>query len=109
MTVAPLVILLILIALYGHVSNNVEKYANSGEVVSRMVVSLTGLVMGGGGSYLFLMNVSEPSWGFSIGFVLGPMFAVAAIVYLVVGLFLPLQQVQGLLRYTFRHKLTDKI
>ena len=109
MTLAPLVILLVLIALYGHVSNNVEKYANSGHAVSRIIVLLTGLVMGAGGTYLFLMNVSEPSRAFGIGFVLGPMFSVAATLYLVVGLFFPLQQVQGLLRYTFRHKLTDKI
>ncbi len=109
MTVALLVILLVLTALYGHVSNNVEKYANSGNAVSRMIVLLTGLVMGGGGAYLFSMNVSDPGWAFGIGFVLGPMFAVGATLYLVVALFFSLRQVQGLLQYTFRHKLTDKI
>ncbi len=109
MTVALLVVLLVLTALYGHVSNNVEKYANSGDMVCRMIVLLTGLVMGSGGAYLFLMNVSEPGWAFGIGFVLGPMFAVGAIFYLVVAIFFSLRQVQGLLRYTFRHRLTDKI
>ena len=72
-------------------------------------VLLTGLVLGAGGARLFLMNVSEPSWAIGIGFVLGPMFAVAATLYLVVGLFFSLREVQGLLRYTFRHKLTDDI
>ena len=109
MTLVLLVLLLVLTALYGHISNNVERFANAGNVVSRVVILVFGLVMGGGGAFLFLRNVSQPSWAFGSGFVIGPMLAVGATVYLVVALFFPLRQVQGLLRYSFRHKFTDKI
>ena len=109
MTLALLLSTLILVALYAHVSNNVDKYAASGNVVSRIIVLVSGLAMGGFGAFVFIQNVEEPSWAFGSGFVLGPMFAVASTIYVVVALFFPLQQVRGLLRYSFRHKLHDDI
>ena len=109
MTVALLVLLVVLTALYGYISNNVERFANSGNLVSRIIVLVSGLVMGGGGTFLFLRNVSQPSWAFGSGFVIGPMLAVAATIYLVVALLFPLRHVQGLLRYSFRHKLTEEV
>jgi hypothetical protein len=104
-----LTLLLVLFFLYAHISNNVERYGNSGNLVSRAIILILGLIFGAGGAFLFLENVAEPTWAFGSGFLLGPLFAVAACIYLVVGTLFPLQQVRGLLRYSFRHKLDDDI
>ena len=104
-----LTLLLVLFFLYSHVSNNVEKYGNSGNLVSRAIILILGLIFGAAGAYIFLENVAEPTWAFGSGFILGPLLAVAACVYLVVGALFPLQQVRGMLRYSFRHKLDDDI
>jgi len=104
-----LTLLLVLFFLYAHVSTHVEKYANSGNIVSRVIILVIGLAMGAGGAFLFLRSVAEPSWALGVGFLLGPLLAVGACFYLVVALFFPLQQVRDLVRYSFRHKLTDNI
>ena len=109
MSIALLGLTLVLLILYAHVSINVERYANSGNLVSRAIILVMGLFMGAGGAFLFLESVAEPSWAFGAGFLIGPLLAVGAFFYLVVALFFPLQQVRGLLRYSFRHKLTDSI
>lgn len=98
---------IVLLILYAHVSNNVESYSKSGNVASRTIILVTGVIMGGIGAFLFLENITEPGWAFGIGFLFGPLLAVGACVYLVVAPFFPLQQVRGLLRYSFRLKLTD--
>ena len=109
MSIALLGLLLVLLVLYAHVSNNVDRYGNSGNLVSRAIILISGLIFGAGGTFLFLENVDEPTWAFGSGFILGPLLAVAACFYLVVGTFFPLQQVRDLLRYSFRHKLNDDI
>ena len=109
MSIALFGITLVLFILYAHVSNNVERYSNSGHLVTRTIVVVMGLIMGAVGAFLFLKNIADPTWGFSIGFLVGPLLAVGACVYLIVAFFFPLQQVRGLLRYSFRHKLTDSI
>lgn len=100
-------LLLLLVAIYSHVSNNIEKYGNSGNLLSRTIVLIFGLFFGAGGVFLFLKSVADPTWAFGSGFVLGPLLAVAATFYLVVGTFFPLEQVRGLLRYSFRQKPND--
>lgn len=109
MSIALLSVTIVLFSLYAHVSNNVERYATSGNLASRAIILISGLIFGAVGAILFLENVAEPTWAFGSGFVLGPLLAVAACVYLLVGALFPLQQVQGLLRYSFRHKLNDDI
>jgi len=100
---------IVLVILYAHVSKNVEKYANAGNPVARSIVLICGLMFGALGAVFFIENVAEPSWAFGAGFVLGPMLGVGACVYIIVAIFFPLQQVRGLLRYSFRHKLNDNI
>jgi len=109
MSIAFLGLPIVVLVLYAHVSNNVEKYANSGNFVTRIIILMSGLILGSVAAFVFLKNVAEPSWAFGSGFLLGPLLAIAACVYLVVGAFLPSQQVRGLLRYSFRHKLDDDI
>ena len=109
MRILFLVVPIVMIVLYAHVSNNLEKYGNSGNFVARAIILVLGLIFGGGAAFLFLKNVAEPGWAFGSGFVVGPLLAVAACVYLIVGAFFPLQQVRSLLRYSFRHKLQDNI
>ena len=109
MTIAFLGLTVMLVVLYVHLSNNVEKYAGSGNLASRAIVITTGLAMGAVGALMFLGNVAEPGRAFGMVFLVGPLLAVGASVYLIVGLFFPLDQVRGLLRYSFRHKLTDDI
>lgn len=108
MSIGLLGLLIVLLLLYGHVSNNVEKYGNSGNLVSRTIILFWGLVFGAGGAFLFLKSVAEPTWAFGSGFIFGPLFAVAACVYLLVGTLCPLEVVRGLLRYSFRHKFGDE-
>ena len=98
-----------MLVLYAHVSNNIEKYGNSGNFVARAIILISGLVFGSGAAFVFLKNIADPSWAFGSGFLVGPLFAVAACIYLIVGALFPLQQVRGLLRYSFRHKLNDEI
>lgn len=68
-----------------------------------------GASSGAVGGFFFSKNIAEPSWLFGSGFVLGPLLAVMACVYVIAALFFPLEQVRGLLRYSFRHKLHDNI
>lgn len=99
----------VLVALYSHVANNVEKYANSGNRVARAIILISGFIFGALGALLFFENVAEPTWAYGSGFLLGPLLAIAACIYLVVGALFPLQEVRALLKYSFRHKLNDDI
>ncbi len=109
MNIAFFVLPIVVLILYAHVSNNIERYVNSGNLVARSIILVTGIAVGGTAAFLFFKNIAEPSWAFGSGFLLSPLLAVAACVYLVVGALFPLQQVRGLLRYSFRHKLNDDI
>ena len=109
MSIAFLVVPIVMLVLYAHVSNNIERYGNSGNFVARAIILISGLVFGSVAVFLLLKNIADPSWAFGSGFLVGPLFAVAACIYLIVGALFPLQQVRGLLRYSFRHKLSDEI
>ena len=109
MSIAFLAVPIVMLVLYAHVSNNIEKYGNSGNFVARAIILISGLVFGSVAAFVFLKNIADPSWAFGSGFLVGPLFAVAACIYLIVGALFPLQQVRGLLRYSFRHKLNDEI
>lgn len=109
MSIVFLGLTVVLVLLYAHLSTNIEKYANSGNLASRAIILATGLTMAALGAFLLLENVAEPGRAFGMGFLINPLLAVGACVYLIVGFFFPLNQVQGLLRYSFRHRLTDDI
>ena len=109
MRIAFFAVPIMVLILYAHVSNNIERYGNSGNFIARTIILFSGLVFGSVAGFLFLKNVADPGWAFGSGFLVGPLLAVAACIYLVVGVFFPLQQVRGLLRYSFRHKLYDDI
>lgn len=109
MSILLLGVTLLLGTLYAHFSSNVEKYGNSGNLLSRTIVLFSGLVFGAGGTILLRNSIADPTWALGSGFVVGPLLAVAATVYLVVAIFFPLEQVRGLLRYSFRHKFNDDI
>ena len=86
MAILSVALSILMVVLIRHVSDNIETYANAGSLVVRSIILLLGS-----------------------GFVLGPLLAVMACVYVIAALFFPLEQVRGLLRYSFRHKLHDNI
>jgi len=109
MNIALLGLTVLMFVTYGHVSNNIEKYGNAGNLVARTIVLISGTFLGASSAFLFLESVADPTWAFGSGFVFGPLLAVSACFYMVAGIFFPLAQVRGLLRYTFRIRFNDDI
>ena len=109
MAILSVALSILMVVFIRHVSENVETYSNAGNLVVRSIIFLFGISSGTLGGFFFSRNVAEPSWLFGSGFVLGPLLAVMACVYVITALFFSLEQVRGLLRYSFRYKLNDNI
>lgn len=78
MSIAFLAVPIVMLLLCAHVWNNIERYGNSGNLVARSIILISGLLFASVASFLLLKDIAEPSWALGSGFPVGPLFAVAA-------------------------------
>ena len=76
---------------------------NATSIGSRLMLGLTGLVMGGAGWLFLKVTIGEPERFLYSGFVLGPMVMLAGLYALIISIFFSAKTVRGAIKHYFKH------
>ena len=80
-----------------------RRNADASSIGSRLMLGLTGLVMGGAGWLFLRVTIDEPERFFYSGFVIGPMVMLAGLYALIISIFFSAKTVRGAIRHYYKY------